>query len=237
MAFLQKKAYRKQKRTSSWRFAVVAASLAILLFAGLSSYRFYFTESSYMDIDVNPSIELTINRFDRVIGVYAYNEDGQKVLDQVDLRHRSYKDALRALIDKMTELGYIEGSGLFTATLQTKGGDVEKEKLDALKAYIDYVLQTDGQAIRRSVFSVDSTTKSNAHEQNLTPAKYLAILELQKFDFSATFDNCRNHSISEIEQQIHNHRNDSGHGDGNDSGHGGGDGDGATGHHGGSGSH
>jgi hypothetical protein len=235
MAFLRKKVYQK-KQVSFRRFAGAFASLAIVLFAGLFSHNLYFTESAYIDIDVNPSIELTLNRFDRVIGVYAYNEDGQRVLDTVNIRNKSYQDALSALVDKMVELGYIKDSGLFTATLQTKNGEASKEKLDALISYLDSVLQSDGRTVEENIFVVNSETKTHAHDQNLTPAKYLAILELQSFDPTATFDSCRDHSISEINQQIHDHENDGEHESGSDDEHSGGNdgntgGNEETGHH------
>lgn len=223
MAFLRKKVYQK-KQVSFRRFAVTFASLVIVLFAGLFSYNLYFTESAYVDIDVNPSIELTLNRFDRVIGVYAYNEDGQRVLDTVNIRNKSYQDALSALVDKMVELGYIKDSGLFTATLQTKDGEASKEKLDTLISYLDSVLQSGGRTVEENIFVVDSETKTRAHDQNLTPAKYLAILELQSLDPTVTFDSCRDHSISEINQQIHDHKNDGEHESGSDGEHSGGNG-------------
>ena len=239
-AFLQKKVYQ-EKRMPVKRLAVAFASLAAVLFVGLFSYTLYFTESAYVDIDVNPSIELTLNRFDRVIDVYAYNEDGQKVLDGVDIRHKSYEDALAALVDKMVELGYIKDSGLFTVTLQAKDGAASKEKLDALQAFINAILQSGSRTVEKNIFAVDSATKAHAHAQNLTPAKYLAILELQSLDPTATFDGCRGRSLSEIKQQIHEHKNGANHESGNNGEHSGNgnqggdatsDGNEGTGHHG-----
>lgn len=207
LAFLQKQVYQKRKKHTAQRLSVTFASLAIAVFAVVFSCNLYFTESAYMDIDVNPGIELTLNRFDRVIGAYAYNEDGRDVLDAVDIRHNSYEDALTKIIEKMSSLGYLKSSGLFTATLQAKDIDAERENLTAMRSCIDSALQAYDQSIEQNIFSVDSATKIHAHEQNLTPAKYLAILELQELDPSVTFNGCRNHSISDIKQQTKCHMN------------------------------
>lgn len=215
-AFLQNKINRK-KKVAFKRFAVAFASVILLFIAGLFSHNLYFAETAFIDIDVNPSIELSLNRFDCVIDVYAYNEDGREVLDNINIKNKSYKDALKILIDQMVEMGYLSDSGFFTATLQIKDGTNEKEWLDSLKIYIDPVLQSQNRMVEQDIFAVDSNTKTHAHKQNLTPAKYLAILELQVVDPTATFDRCRDHTINEIKQQTHEHMN-GGHGNEN-SGH------------------
>jgi hypothetical protein len=216
----QERAMPRHGRPMLRRLAVAMASFAAVIFLGVASFGMYFKESAYLDIDVNPSVELTLNRFDRVIGVHAYNEDGQRVLDSVDVRHRSYEDALSALVGKMAEMGYIEDSGLLTATLQVKEGAVGEDRIDALRLCLAAILQTEGRALEEDVFAVDSDTKTHSHEQNLTPAKYLAILKLQELDPSVTFANCRDHSLAEIGQQIHAHLNVGDNGAQNAGGHG-----------------
>lgn len=210
-AFLQNKVYMKKKRVTYKRFALALAAFTIILFIGIFSYNLYFSKTAYIDIDVNPSIELTLNRFDRVIGAHAYNDDGQKLLDAVDIQHMTYKEALGILIDQMAEKGYLQDTSLFTATLQMVNGDNEAQLLDALKAYLDSVLQGNEETLKEDIFIVDSDTKSHSHSQNLTPAKYLAILELQAYDPTATFESCRDHSISDIKQQTHRHMNRGNH--------------------------
>ena len=56
------------------RLVPVAACLALMVFGG---GWLYFTPTLEISIDINPSIELGVNRFDRVVSVTGYNEDGQ----------------------------------------------------------------------------------------------------------------------------------------------------------------
>ena len=65
------------------------------------------TPTAYVGIDVNPSIELGINRFDHVVETKAYNDDGQAVLDQAQVQGMAYADALAAIESAMAEQGYI----------------------------------------------------------------------------------------------------------------------------------
>jgi hypothetical protein len=225
-AYLREKAYRRKRRVMR-RLVSAVVSIIFVLFAGLFSYNAYFEEAAVIDIDVNPSIEIKINRFDRVIGTYAYNEDGQGVLDAVDIRNMTYQEALASLIVQMADKGYIGQGGLFSATVQAADGKGEEGLLTSLEAYLNEALQADGAMVEQDVFIVDFDTKAHSHEQNMTPAKYLAILELQSYDASATFESCRDHSLGEIKRETHRHmiddsheEGDSDHADGNDGSHG-----------------
>lgn len=203
--YLQKKIQPKEK--SYKRFVIVAVAFVLILITGLFSYTQYTTEAAYLDIDANPSIELTLNKYDRVIGVYAYNADGEEILEKVDVKNKSYQDALKVLIDELFAQGYISDSELFTATLQTRNKQTEQEQLNALQAYIETLFAAKKAAPAQDVFTVDAKTKSHAHDENLTPAKYLAIQQLQAEDPTVTIDSCRNHTIGEIKRQTHEHQN------------------------------
>ena len=67
----------------------------------IAGYRFYFTSTSVISIDINPSVELDINCFGRVISVVSYNDDGSELKKSTNVRFLDYKDALiRILNDK-----------------------------------------------------------------------------------------------------------------------------------------
>ena len=56
---------------------------------------------AYVAIDVNPSIELGINRFDRVASTRAYNDDGEQLLAAAQVEGMPYQDAMDALEDEL----------------------------------------------------------------------------------------------------------------------------------------
>ena len=87
---------RGRRMYGKWLSAAACLFFIVLAAAG---YRFYFSATAVISIDVNPSIELNINRFDTVISVKAYNEDGQKLADQLHVRFMKYMDAFRAIVD------------------------------------------------------------------------------------------------------------------------------------------
>ena len=64
-------------RLVAWRRAAAAlAACLVLAVIGLTGSRLYFEETAFVDIDVNPSIELGINRFDIVVSARAVAASG-----------------------------------------------------------------------------------------------------------------------------------------------------------------
>ena len=79
-------------------FVAVAACL-IAAFVGVGGYAYATKPVAYVGVDINPSIELAINRFDCVIDARALNEDAQTVLDAANVQGRPYAEAAAALAD------------------------------------------------------------------------------------------------------------------------------------------
>lgn len=102
-AFLREKtgnytAPEPRRRSEGFRRLAPALACAALLVVGLSGYQAYFTPTSAISIDINPSVELEINRFDRVITVEGLNDDGTALAAELNVRFLSYDDALEQII-------------------------------------------------------------------------------------------------------------------------------------------
>ncbi len=221
---------RKKDRTVH-RFVVAAASFAVLFVIGAVARYIYATPFAYVDIDVNPSIELTLNRFDKVIDVYAYNEDGESVLSGLTLEHETYSNALTVLMETISQKGYLESDGLVSVTLQTNDTYRETALIINAQACVANGMGANYQTARVDVFAVNADIRNQAYENNISPAKFLAIQELMEVDPTASIDGCRGHSISELRERTQNCQN---HGMRNGQGMGNGRRMGGRGHHGGS---
>lgn len=84
--------------------AVAACAVAVALGAG--GFAFAMAPVAHVGIDVNPSFELSVNRFDRVVEARAVNDDAAEVLSRVDTRGMAYDEAMRALAQACE--GYID---------------------------------------------------------------------------------------------------------------------------------
>lgn len=107
------------KNNNYIKWAATAAA-AVMLFA--TPAWAYLTPYSYVSLDVNPSFEFSINRFDRVLEVKAVNDDAEEVVEEISiekLKNKEIQEAVRNVISELKNQGYIvdgEEGGLVVAT-------------------------------------------------------------------------------------------------------------------------
>jgi hypothetical protein len=94
---------RSRKFNFGWLFAM---GLALVLF--VSGLQWVNTSASYIAVDINPSIILTTNPWDKVVEVEALNEDAETLLVDLVLIGLQADEAIELIIAEATEMGYID---------------------------------------------------------------------------------------------------------------------------------
>lgn len=88
----------------------MCASLALVLlsFAGIGSYS-YVNPYTYVSLDINPSIEYALNRYDKVISVSGINDEGQQIVSSIeaDVKNQNITTALGVTIGQLEKDNYI----------------------------------------------------------------------------------------------------------------------------------
>ena len=74
-----------------------AAACAILAAVGVGGYAYAMAPVAHVGIDVNPSFDLSLNRFDRVVQARAVDEEAAEVLERIDIDGVRYEDAMETL--------------------------------------------------------------------------------------------------------------------------------------------
>lgn len=106
----------------SKKLVVSATAAAFLSLAGAGVWA-YAAPYSYVSLDVNPSIEYTLNRFDRVIDVEAVNDDGQAILENAgEFKNLTIEDAITKTVDELVEEGYLPATTSVTDVTETVSG-------------------------------------------------------------------------------------------------------------------
>lgn len=88
--------YRARNLHIYRKFAILAACI-VVFFCGTGGFM-YITPVSVISIDVNPSIELEINRFDRIIHVKGYNQDGIELAESIQVQNMVYSDGINIIL-------------------------------------------------------------------------------------------------------------------------------------------
>ena len=118
-----------EKKSKSKYFVTGGFGLAfavMLFFVGLMYFK-NDNSVAVIGIDVNPSLELSINSKNKVVSVNTNNEDGKKVLGDMDLKGSNVDVAVNAIFGSMVKMGYInENDNSILISMVEGNYDVDK---------------------------------------------------------------------------------------------------------------
>lgn len=172
--------------------AAAAACLALVLFTGA---KLYFTPTARINIDINPSLELGINRFDKVVSVDPLNDDGKKLAESLDIKFVGYDEALRKILDNKSVEALLLDDEVMTVTVIETNTAQSANILSEVKACVEGYGNVD-------CHSASSEEASAAHELGLSCERYRAFLELQALDADITPEEIRNMTMRQIRELI-----------------------------------
>lgn len=120
----------------------LAAAGLLVLAAGLGAYS-YTLPYSYVHVDINPSIELTVNIYDRIIRAEALNVDGEELLSNNDLKNIKVNTAVTQLLNTAVQQGYLNNAAAQEASLPGQSEDIHDQSVDDTGPAIDdYVISS-----------------------------------------------------------------------------------------------
>lgn len=183
----------KSRTTMVRRFAAAAASF-VLLFAG-GGYFTCLMPVSAISVDINPSLQLELNRLDQVVSVTGYNEDGQQLADSLDVMFLGYQDALDEILEDEQIGQYLtDGESVYI----TVSGNNQTHCQNLLTAIEDSTAGTG------NVYCTSATAEEvlAAREAGLTVGKYRAFLELQQLDPDISSEDISGWTMKQIRDRI-----------------------------------
>lgn len=174
--------------TKGGRIAAIAACLALVacLIAGAVDF---LRPVAYVGIDVNPSVELTLNRFDIVVGTHAFNDDGQQALDKAPCMWRTFDTAARDLDDAMRTIAGED------AVVEVSIDCDNESHYAALAAQSNNCFGCNGEA---HCNRTSAEERQAAHDSGMGVAKYRVYQELQETGVDISAEECASMSMREL---------------------------------------
>ena len=188
----------------SWLVALSTAAAVFILATGLiMGYRYQSLHRVYsiVEIDVNPSIELKINRQEKILSANPLNEDANVILDGMDLKGVDLDIALNALIGSMLKNGYV--NELRNSVLISVENEDEAKSAALSQRLTDEVnkLLADS-SIQGAVLSQTLTGTEDleqlAQTYGISPGKAAIIQLLVEQDPTLTFEDMAKLSINDL---------------------------------------
>jgi len=177
------------------RPALIAVALSFLLLLGIAGHTLYFTPSTIISVDVNPSIELEINRFGKVIDVNSFNDDGSTIVSSVHLLFLNYETAVATLLRDESMADYLTGEHLISISVFGDDESVCQTMLSQLGVCISNYDNVHCSSGNRGLAAY-------AHAVGLSCGKYQAYLELLALDPTITPEEVRDLTMRQICDRI-----------------------------------
>ncbi len=190
--FRKTKGYRQTKTV---HYKLLASAFACIALLFLGGYWLYFTPTVEISIDINPSVELGVNRFNRIVSAESYNEDGQALLDCLNIKFTNYSEAVNQIIESDDIASLLSNGEIMTIAVIGTGGAQSEEILSTIQSC------TSGKS-NTYCYSARAEEVQAAHEAGLSYGKYRAYLELQALDPTVTVEQIQNMTMREIRERI-----------------------------------
>lgn len=173
---LKAQASKKPAKIVAW----AASAAAAIVLVSASAWA-YFSPYTYVSLDVNPSIEYSVNRFDRVLSASAVNGDGKEILQSLDLNNKTIDEAIKETVDGIKKAGYFEGTDPGGIEIATSSDDQQKSENLANELKTTVLQGTKGTAspVEVEAISVVRQRVLDAKKLRTTPGKLNLVQKLQ----------------------------------------------------------
>ena len=195
------------KKTTKRKWtSLIAACLAVMLLGGGGLfYQRANAVASVVSLDVNPSIELKVNRSEKVLACTPLNEDAKAILADMgngaDLKGAKLDVAVNAIVGSLVRNGYLNSiSSAIMISVEDKD-TARAEKLQReLTSTVDGVLQTSESraSVLTQTLTQDAGLTQQARENSISTGKAALVNRVLAINPSLKFDALAKLSVEEL---------------------------------------
>jgi hypothetical protein len=183
--------------------SLIAACFCMIALAG-GTYTYQNGRvDSVIGIDVNPSVELSVNQRNKVLSAKALNEDAKNIMEQMDLKGVDLNVAVNAVIGALVTNGYLTDSD--NAILVTVANDSVKKAKNLRSTVVSDIKtalkekQLEAVVYDQQVID-EEQVKGFASEYGISYGKAYFLKELMDQNPSLTLDDIKNFASLNMEQ-------------------------------------
>lgn len=192
------------KKKNTVKYMMAAAGLVLMLGAGTlitNIYRLNFAVASTVSLDVNPSIQITVNEKEQVLDVKALNKDGGIVVGDMDFKGSDIEVTMNALIGSMLRKGYLNELAN-SILISVDNNDPAKGEMlqEKLTEKVNELLESDGffGAVLGQTITESGDLQQLADQYGITQGKAQLIQQILEGTTGHTFEELAPLSINEL---------------------------------------
>ncbi len=184
-------------------FLLMAASLLLLLLTIPVWNAFYPPVYASVSIDINPSVELEVDRNYNVVDAKGRNQDGEALLEEIHWKKRPLLSVTENILQQAGNKGYfVKNRDVLIVPVGLK----EKAAADQIghlfqrdRSLLDHTPQKD---VKITFVIGDNETKQKADQEKMSIGKYILYESVKKMNQNITVETARTLSVSELSAEL-----------------------------------
>lgn len=187
------------------RITSVAAALVLIFGMAYGAYS-YNMPYSYISIDINPSIEIIANRFDRIIALEGIDDDGKVIAGLSTYKHVLINEGIQNIINSAVQEGYInkEKNNTVFMTLSSKNQNKIDQLDKILETAVSEQIQSSGVNAELYIEKVSVEKHMEAEKLGVSPGKLVLIEKLKEKEPETEIQNYAEATVQEIMHNMEN---------------------------------
>ncbi len=204
----------KTKRRPSLRYLVgIAAALAVVVCAaaaigitnrGLTAKPISSKgeKNATICLDVNPSVEIAVDKSETVVDVTADNKDGESIINGKDFKGDSLSDTVETLVNRMVDEDYISNlKNSVLVSIASENGEFGKQLEKKMSDSIFELLGSkniEGAVLSQTITQADDELVSFAKMYNISIGRALMIMDIMEAEPHYTFESLASLSVNDL---------------------------------------
>ena len=100
-------------------------------------YQPNYTAYGTLRIQINPDVEMTVSRTDRVLDLEGLNADGEDLIEGYDYRGKDRETAAGELVERAIDMGYLSDGDTISITVSSSDADWQAREEAQVQAQLE----------------------------------------------------------------------------------------------------
>ena len=181
------------------RFAIALASVLIIIVGSLSFYSFMNSDAGSIYVDVNPSLEIVYNHFNRVKKINYLSDGTEELFEGANLKGEKIDTAVTMFLNKAEEMGYFsQEDSVFCISASSKDSKKAEKKLLLLEEKAKQYFKEKDIVVGVEKQNASNIDKQEAKNLNISPGKLSVIKKLQQYNPEYSTEQLSDKNMSEL---------------------------------------
>lgn len=194
------------------KYIALVASVFVVVFSYFIYSQVYMpgTVFAFVDIDINPSIELTVDKNIQVIDTKPLNDDAKTLLNDLKLKKLSLKEAVAEVVTESEKLGYIKSdkdNAILVSASLAKGDNKGSVEEKALNSTLDDInkeaVSVDNKKIETEVLKVSPESRSQAVKNNISMGRYTLYNQIKDEGEDLSLEEAKASRVYDMLEKVH----------------------------------